>query len=274
MKNSTTLRFIRSPAAPGAWNMAVDEAVLEALEQDHSPPTLRLYRWQPAALSLGFSQPFDDCDPSALARNGWDVVRRPTGGRAILHTDELTYAIVLPLSHPLAAGGVLPSYQKLSRGLRHGLRELGLDVEVKSQKAAQTIDLSNPVCFEVPSAYELTVQGKKLIGSAQVRRKKSLLQHGSLPLEGDLGRICDVLHFESETEQEHARTRLRARAGTLETLTGRTISWQQASEALVRGFSLAFEMQFEPGSLTPTEQEHAEKLMVNRYQQGAWTQRI
>ncbi|HEX9617401.1 MAG TPA: hypothetical protein VGA03_08280, partial [Anaerolineales bacterium] len=108
-------RLIHTPPAPGAWNMAVDEAILEAVGRGQADPTLRLYAWSPPCLSLGYAQPSSDVDLPQLHALGWDLVRRPTGGRAILHTDELTYAVIAPLSEPRLAGSVLESYQSLSQ---------------------------------------------------------------------------------------------------------------------------------------------------------------
>src|ERR1700694_1282876 len=101
----------------GALNMAIDEAILKAVGEATAPPTLRLYAWQPACLSLGYAQPGTDVDRARLAERGWDVVRRLTGGRAILHTDELTYSVAFPLDHRLAAGGIIDSYRRLSAAL-------------------------------------------------------------------------------------------------------------------------------------------------------------
>ena len=96
--------------------MAIDEAILEAAGHGEVPPTLRLYSWQPACLSLGYAQPFADADQAALERFGWQIVRRPTGGRAILHTDELTYSVSGPQSEPRLAGSVLESYRVAGGG--------------------------------------------------------------------------------------------------------------------------------------------------------------
>ena len=100
--------LITSPAS-GAWNMAVDEALLEAVGSNQSLPCLRLYAWEPPCLSIGYAQPFADIDRSRLADFGWDWVRRPTGGRAILHADELTYSVIAPLDEPRVSGSVLES---------------------------------------------------------------------------------------------------------------------------------------------------------------------
>jgi lipoate-protein ligase A len=171
--------------------MAVDESILEHIGRGESFPTLRLYAWDPACLSLGHTQPFADVDTARLRARGWEVVRRATGGRAILHTDELTYSVTGSAEEPVLVGGVLESYNRLAQALFLAVRDLGLPVEIKEGKSNNNTT-PNPVCFEVPSTYEITVNGKKLIGSAQARKKEGVLQHGSLPLTGDLTRICQA----------------------------------------------------------------------------------
>ena len=122
-------RLLPYSVADGRMNMAIDEAIAEAVAAGESGPTLRFYGWTPACLSLGFRQPWDDIDLDQLEEQGWDWVRRPTGGRAILHTDELTYVVVAPDSEPRMAGGVRPSYKRLSLALQVGLKRLGLDAQ-------------------------------------------------------------------------------------------------------------------------------------------------
>src|SRR5512138_1393288 len=161
-------RLLITPPAHGAWNMAADESILEHIGRGEAQPTLRLYAWEPACLSLGHAQPFADIDVRRLEACGWEMVRRPTGGRAILHTDELTYSVIGPAADPRLAGSVLESYNRLACALLHAVRALGLDARSNPLSAemggAARHGSANPVCFEVPSAYEITVDGKKLIG--------------------------------------------------------------------------------------------------------------
>ena len=121
-----TWRFLITPPASGAWNMAVDEAIATHAGRGDVPPTLRFYQWQPASVSLGRHQPLADIDLARCRSLGYDVVRRATGGRAILHTDELTYSVAGPQDNPVLAGAVLDSYLRLSQGLLAGLARLGL----------------------------------------------------------------------------------------------------------------------------------------------------
>jgi len=111
-----TWRLLRTAPTSGAWNMAVDEAILEAVGREAVPATLRLYSWQPACLSLGYAQPSEDVDQEALRKRGWELVRRPTGGKAILHTDEITYSVIGPEYDERLSGGVLESYLKTFTG--------------------------------------------------------------------------------------------------------------------------------------------------------------
>ena len=188
------LRLVRdSDFRDGASNMAADCAILEAVAAKTQLPTLRLYGWDPFCLSIGYGQRVSDVDMPALAARGWQLVRRPTGGKAILHGDELTYSLCLPLDDPLAAGSVVDSYRAISCGLSLALLELGLPVRSEKQSISHSGRLTGPVCFELSSHYEVTVDGRKLVGSAQMRRKRGILQHGTIPLVGDVARICDVL---------------------------------------------------------------------------------
>jgi len=269
----TTWRVIEHPPAKGAWNMAVDEAILESVYSGDSPPTLRLYAWQPACLSLGHAQPFAEVDTQALATHGWEVVRRPTGGRAILHVDELTYAVIAPETEPRVAGGVLESYLRLSQALMEALKILGLNPEASEKSPGKKPDNPNPVCFEVPSNYEITINGKKLIGSAQARRKEGILQHGALPLHGDLTRIIAALKSKDEETQARAKVRLLDHATTVERELGSAPDWQQASNAFQQAFSTTLNLDLSLGELTPKERARAQALMQEKYTHPSWTER-
>src|SRR5256714_4150073 len=170
--------LLDSPAA-GAWNMAVDEVLLEGVVAGTAPPTLRFYGWTPPCLSLGYFQPFDAVNLDGCRALGVDVVRRPTGGRAILHDRELTYSVVLPASTLGHDGGVLPSYRRLSLALQDGLRRLGVPATLAPESAGRSA-AHGAVCFDRPSAPEILLHGRKLVGSAQMRRGGGPLQPGSI----------------------------------------------------------------------------------------------
>jgi lipoyl(octanoyl) transferase len=274
MLKKSTWRLIVDSPAQGAWNMAVDESLLEHAGHGDSLPALRLYAWEPACLSLGYAQPYADVDAARLHERGWDVVRRPTGGRAILHIDELTYSITAPLDEPRVAGTVLESYNRLAGALLAAVKSLGVPVEMKEHSIGKTNQAQGPVCFEVPSAYEITVEGKKLIGSAQARRREGVLQHGTLPLYGNLGRITQALVFPDESARAAATEKLLSRATTVKSVLGRTVEWRTAAQAFVHAFESELNLEFEQGELSASEKARAKMLLNEKFAHASWTERV
>ena len=273
-------RLLITPPSYGAWNMAVDESILEHIGRRASQPTLRLYAWTPACLSLGHAQAYADADLDRLKGHGWEIVRRPTGGRAILHTDELTYSVIGSIDEPRLAGSVLESYNRLACALLQAVRSFGLDARSNPLRVDTAVsgvpmqDSPNPVCFEVPSAYEITVGGKKLIGSAQARRKDGVLQHGTLPLSGDLVRITEALVFPDDAARLDAGHRLLARATTVESALGHLISWDDAARAFVCAFESELDLHFETGNMLVSEEQRADELVDKKYNHPDWMQRV
>ncbi len=274
--NPATWRLIISKPLEGAWNMAVDEAILESVGAKLVPPTLRLYAWQPPCLSLGYAQPVSDVDLPALEQSGWQIVRRLSGGRAVLHTDELTYAVIAPLHEERVAGSVLESYRRLAQALLKALHLLGLgarsDEKYPNPSGSQAND---PVCFDVPSKYEVvTAEGKKIVGSAQARRLSGVLQHGSLPLTGDLARITCALRFADEPGRGEAARRLLDHATTLESFAGRPVSWDETASAFTRAFEETLNLTLSPSHLSGAELKRAAELVKEKYTNPSWTNRI
>lgn len=267
-------RLIYDQPTHGARNMAVDEAIMSAVARAESLPTLRFYAWEPACLSLGYGQPWRDADLERIATHGWHLVRRITGGRAILHADELTYSIAVPTEHPLAQGTIVESYRRISQALSAALITLGMTPQSKRlEKGAKG---SGPVCFEMPSHYEITtVDRRKMIGSAQVRRKGVVLQHGSIPLDGDLARICEALHFDDDTDRKAAKLKVRSRAATLsEALGERPVTWGQVADAVADGFREVFGAEFVADTISDRETDHAEQLEHEVYANDEHTRRL
>lgn len=257
-------RLLLSGAADGATNMAVDEAVLEAVSAGEVPPTLRFYTWDPPCLSLGYAQsPEREVDLDRCREDGIHWVRRPTGGRAILHADEVTYSIALPRDDPRVQGDVVDSYRRLSKGLLEGFRLLGLAVVQATPQAAPGRE-GSPACFDRPSHYEITCQGRKLVGSAQVRRRGGVLQHGAIPLRGNVARIVRYLRLPEE-ERSGLCAALQARAITLSDALGYDPGEEAVVEALAQGFAVALAVRLVPGDLTPRERERAALLRAERY---------
>jgi len=270
VENVRQWRLIYDQPTLGALNMAVDEAILAAVSSGDVPPTLRLYAWNPACLSLGYGQRARDADLDRLAERGWQIVRRPTGGRAILHTDELTYSLALPMDDPLAQANLVDSYRQISAALLIALNSLGAQAQANRAEGNMT-QVTNPICFETPSHYEITVEGRKLVGSAQVRRKQGILQHGTLPLTGDIARICDGLVYPDEAARSAAKADVHDRALTLEAALGIALDWQTVADAVAAGFAQAFDLTLIPDELTPPERDQVERLTAEVYANPDWT---
>ncbi len=277
-------RLLRTGLADGATNMAIDEAILWAVAEGKSLPTLRFYGWQPPCLSIGYSQSVGEVNMERCRERGVHFVRRPTGGRSILHADELTYSVVAPQAEPRVAGGVIESYRRLSAGLVAGLRVLGVDAYQAltptppaplplSQNQERGRGAQSAACFDAPSSYEITVGGKKLVGSAQVRKKRVVLQHGSLPLEGDVARIFDFLRVPSGERREELKQELRARATSLEWALGYSVPFEEVARHLAAGFAQALNLRLIPGQLSEQELALAEKLRREKYTTREWNSR-
>jgi lipoate-protein ligase A len=173
----------------------------------------------------------------------------------------------------------MESYQQLSAGLMRGLALLGLNVRADKQyDPAEPDAAKGPVCFEVPSNYEITAgvggQPRKLLGSAQVRKRGVVLQHGTLPLHGDIGRICDALVFPSEADRQRAHARVASRAITVADLLGRVASWPEAAQAMSQGFAQALNLEFQEGALSAAEETQANTLRHEKYASETWTERV
>lgn len=266
-------RLVNSGFQDGPSNMACDEAILEAVALGQGPPTLRFYSWEPACISLGYRQSWRLIDESYCQDVGWDIVRRPTGGRAILHVDELTYSVCAPVDEPRVQGRVLESYQRLSEALLSGLQAMGLE-PVKANPDPARGEVDGPACFDGPSNYEITVQGRKLVGSAQVRKKGIILQHGTLPLYGDVSRICQALSFEREDQRLALIRDLRRQAITLEEALGRWISYDEAVSSMQAGFEDALNLDFTISELSESELDRSAELRAEKYANDNWTQRL
>ncbi len=255
--------IIEREARTGAWNMALDEAIMDAVAAGEALPTLRFYAWEPPCLSLGKRQPLDGVDMARCRADGVDVVRRATGGFAILHTDELTYSIAICPDDPRSDGAILDAYRKLSQGLMAGLRLLGATPEM-NPVVPGGVHNASAACFEVPSAFEIVVSGRKLIGSAQARPAGRVLQHGSLPLVGDIARVARYLAYEREDERAALAQHLRQRATTASDALGRAVGYDEAAEAMARGFAAALNLTFEPGEPTAAELAVAQSRLAEK----------
>ena len=171
------LRIIHDGAHPGAVNMQRDAALLEQQRPDDDP-VLRIYRWQPAAVTYGYNQDPDDFDREAVAAAGFGLVRRPTGGRSILHADELTYCLVGASPGPMFGNSLHQCYMKINEALLDFLQQMGHEAEISGGESRE--EMRGALCFKSAGQHEIRVGGRKLVGSAQRRREGVFLQHGSI----------------------------------------------------------------------------------------------
>jgi lipoyl(octanoyl) transferase len=236
----------------GASHMAVDAAVLDNPSR-FRVPTVRLYRWRPACISLGTHQREDAVDLSACRRDGVDVVRRPTGGRAVLHADEATYSIVVPGE---SEWGGLPKqelYRRVSESIVAGLTRLGLPVsyEKRTLRPPSPMDATaSASCFGSAARWEILLDGRKLVGSAQKIGPSALLQHGSILTGEGHRRLSRYLSGRPAPADPSI---------SIEAYTGSAVRFEDVSESVRTGFESVFTVRFDRTKLT----EEEEKLAVS-----------
>ena len=239
--------FIDSGEQTGAFNMALDESLARALGAGVGTPSLRLFRWRPWAISLGHNQAAEELDATRCAADGVDIVRRPTGGRAILHAEELTYSVVMPAGRK----SILQVYNEISAALVRGLAIYGVEVALqKSQPdfAREYRSSSSIPCFSSSARYEIEWHGRKLVGSAQRRftgpAGDVVLQHGSI-LCGDAHlRLADYLAASVAERRERILATLREKTADLRTITGGPVSMDILGGCIRRGFEEAWGVDF------------------------------
>ena len=240
----------------GPRNMALDHALAEVAGPGEG--VLRLYGWSPPTVSFGRNEPARGLyDVPGARRVGLAFVRRPTGGRAVLHAHEVTYCAVLPVS---AFGGLREAYVKINEGLVEGLCALGCPAEVA--RGGKALPPHAGPCFQAPAPGEVVLGGRKLVGSAQVLVGDTILQHGSVILGGDQSALARLAGSAAEPVPP----------ATLESVTG-PMPWREVAEALAAGLGLALGGTWSQGEVTRQEQVEAERLERERYATDAWTWR-
>jgi lipoate-protein ligase A len=257
-------RLLVTEPLDGATNMAIDEALLRARIAGDVDPTVRFFAWAPPAVSVGYGQTLEaGIDLAACARLGLELVRRPTGGSAILHEGpaaELTYSVVARADDFAGADDLLETYRVLGAGLAAGLARLGLRAEVVPRLRRRSV--ADPAfCFARTGSYEIAVGGKKVVGSAQRRQGRAFLQHGSVLLDADPARLAAVFPGAGDPL---------AGVTTVAAALGRRVAFDEAAAALAGGLGEALGP-LAPGGLTPGEAELVQRLVADKYATEAWT---
>jgi lipoate-protein ligase A len=255
-------RLLVTEPADGATNMAIDEALWRGRRAGTSPPTLRFFAWAPPTVSVGYGQPLDnDVDRDVCRALGVALVRRPTGGSAIYHDGperELTYSVAASNDDLGVGTDLLASYRWVAQALARGLRDLGAAVAVVERRREY-----GPVpafCFARSGTYELELDGKKLVGSAQRRHGRSFLQHGSILLDLDAVRVASIFPAADPA----------ASVATLARALGRRPEWDACVTALAAAFEAEHGIALRPGGLTETEAVEADTLARTKYATEAW----
>lgn len=265
-----TWRLLDTGVADPYTNMAVDEAILLEHREGRTPPTLRFYAWSPPTLSLGYFQQLEkEIDLEAVKERRLGLVRRLTGGRAVLHDKEVTYSVVAREDHPLMTGGIRPSYLRLAEALALGLRELGAPVEIASGRQGGREEHTSAACFDAPSWYEITCGGRKIVGSAQTRKGGVVLQHGSIVIALNVDDLFAVLKVPSEAVRRRLKEKFYHQACSLEEILGRAIESKEIKDSIVRAFSRLYGLEFIRGELTEGEKLRLEELKA-KYASPEW----
>jgi len=262
-----TWRFLDTGPCRAAYNMALDESIAITVKQENAPPTLRLYSWHKPSVSIGYFQKIKDVDVGYCAKKNIPLVRRLTGGRAILHGDEITYSFSSRTTSGLFSNGLLDSYKKISAALHLALSKMAITPELKLSRASRELPFSglrskSPSCFQSVSYGEITINGRKVIGSAQKRWTDTLLQQGSIPLVTDGTDAAKVFGLNTAQEMKDSFIGLR------DVLPG-FIS-EDFKEAVRMSFEETFNVKFAVSSLSSEEIFMAWKLEAEKYSSHEW----
>lgn len=273
-----TWYFINSGACSPSFNMALDEALLDWHSEGEIPPVVRFYEWNPATLSIGYFQSVEkEINMKQVVKHQLGFVRRPTGGRGVLHEHELTYSIIVSESYPAMPATVTEAYRVLSEGLLIGFQKLGLDAYFSVPDSEEKKnDLKNPksaVCFDAPSWYELVVEGKKVAGSAQTRQKGVILQHGAILLDLDEDKLVSLFNYPSDAVKERVRRELPKKAVAINRIREKPASMEECIVAFKSGFAEGLDIEFEPYKLTDVQLNYVKALEASRYANSEWTYR-
>jgi lipoate-protein ligase A len=250
---------------PPRENMAIDEAIFKEVQRSGGPPTIRLYGWLTPAVSIGYFQHVDrEIDLPACRKGGVTVVRRPTGGKAVYHDDDLTYAVIARENTSLFPPTILETYQVISRCLVRGLHDLGLEAILSAEGRAPRKGSLDASCFFVPSLHELLVKGRKICGSAQMRSRGVFLQQGSLLMSFDPEKTCGVTLSHGEPRARRMQA-LQGKVTSLYEHLPRSVTKEDVCKSLLGAFQDGWEVAFAEGALTPEEETLKDHLLETKY---------
>jgi lipoate-protein ligase A len=239
---------------PASLNMAIDQAILEMHTRGESPATLRFYQWSPPAVSLGYFQRRHSIDPAACRKAGIDVVRRPTGGRAVLHLNDLTYSVVAGVEEGIPRS-LQAAYRLLCEGLLAGFRTLGFEAESGHETTRSS---HGDICFMRTAIGDIVYQGKKFLGNAQTWAGSSMLQHGSIVLAPQGQTWTKIL--KPGIPKEALEDKINARTTSLEEILCRSIKPDEIKAALTEGMGKVMRANFPRAELSYDELRLAKEI--------------
>ncbi len=261
------IRFIDTGENNGAMNMAIDEALLTLEKEKRLPPALRVYRFVPPTLSIGYFQSMNrEVDVERCKEKGYDFVRRPTGGRAVLHDKELTYSVTIAHPHRILEMNLLDSFHYICRGIIRAIELLGGKAYFSSR---EDNEISSPSCFAAPTFSDILINGKKVVGSAQMRNSDGLLQHGSILYRVDVDDIFDCFNMDVEKKKKLAKLASR-KISSLSDEIGREITFDMIKDTLKKGMAEVLGEELVETELSEEENLLADRLYREKYSTEQW----
>ena len=271
-------RFLATGCESGAFNMAVDETLLQGMSSGGGEPVFRVFGWNPPALSLGYGQEAcREVDLEKCRRAGIDIVRRLTGGRAVLHWKELTYSAIWSEDDSVLGGGISETSRRIGQCLVEGLRLFGVEAVLEKPAVRSTRPRGSAAtapCFSSISRWEVKCKGRKLIGSAQRRVNRAILQHGSLLIGEEHKKLLDLLPPGDPSMLDVLARELDRGSIHLEACTARAIDFDKLSDCMARGFARCLEVEMKPSVLNIAEQEQVAELVDEKYGNPVWNRAI
>ncbi len=252
--------------------MAIDEAIMKAYKEEKVDPTIRFYTWNPACVSIGYFQKMEEeIDVDMCKKLSIDFVRRTTGGRAVLHDKELTYSIIVDEKNPLMQGGIIETYRDISEGLANGFKMTGIDIDPLTRADKNIKNDKSSVCFNSKSHYEISINNKKVVGSAQTRKEGIILQHGSIVLDFDINKLISTMKIDELKKEKLKRITLKKASG-IENEIEKKIDMNILEENLIKALKQHFNIFTYEDELSDYEIELSKQL-YEKYSNDDWNKK-
>jgi len=265
-------RVIKNSTYDGYMNMAIDEAIMKAYKEKKVDTTIRFYTWKPACISIGYFQKMEEeIDVDKCKEIGIDCVRRTTGGRAVLHDDELTYSIVVDEKNPLMKGSIIETYRYISEGLANGLKMSGVEIDPLTRANKDIKSDKSSVCFNSKSHYEISINNKKVVGSAQTRKEGIILQHGSIVLNFNVDKLMSVMKIDELKREKLKKVTLKKATG-IESEIGKTLDVNVLEKNIIKALETHFNIHIYEDELSDYEMNLAKQL-YEKYSNDDWNKK-